>query len=114
MSTTYQEDTYGQSSGGSDQLEEFARSLMLNAISSTGVSFHPGARAELEQLITQGISQMRLKQHQRQPEKLIEAQQNLIQYIARIGEYARNYNLGSVDTLPSAVKLEFCPVYPFK
>ena len=114
MSTTYQEDQYGQTSGGSNQWEEFAKSLMLNAISATGIPFGPGARAELEQLITQGVSQMMKRQEHSQPQRVVEAQQNLVEYISRIGQYANANNLGSVDLLPAAVKLEFCPVYPFK
>lgn len=87
---------------------------MQTAISSAGVPFGPAARVELEQLITQGVSQMMKRQEHSQPQRVVEAQQNLVQYISRIGQYANENNLSSVDILPAAVKLEFCPVYPFK
>jgi hypothetical protein len=114
MTTTYSTTIASAESTSYSPLEESGRLLLQACVTVYGIRFGPQALLEMHKQIEEGAIKIRQLGDEDNLEKLLEAQENLVRFVYEIVQFAKGKHLTSIDTIPAAVKLEFCPVYPFK
>lgn len=95
-------------------LEESGRLLVQACAMSFGYVFTPGALHEIHNMIRSGIGRMSDKGEESDPDKIFEAQRNLVEFVSKVAADARANNMTELDihTVSSVLK-DFCPVFPF-
>lgn len=95
-------------------LEESARTLVQACIMAYGIRFDTSAISKLYEIIEEGIIKIRQRKEENDLQRIGEAQKNLVDFINQIAHTAYDQKLTSINAKEiNAMRLQFCPVYPF-
>ena len=95
-------------------LEESGRVLVQGYAMSYGLGFSPRALLLLHEMIRDGVAEMDSRGQAQDPDRILEAQNNLAHFIKEAVADAQAARLPEVEEQNVlTVRASFCPVYPF-
>ena len=97
-----------------NDLEQGGRLLVQGCAMSYGFGFSPQSLRDVYDIIRNGIEKMEEKNQVDMPDKILEAQKSLIEFVSQLVTNAKLNSLTEIEEQTvRKVRIKFGPVYPY-